>query len=153
VADAWPDATQLTAMAVSRDGTRVAAIVTSGGRSAVWVAGVVRGGESAPERLGAPVQIGAISGNGDGLAWLDDSTVGVLSHDGESSIVIEQLVGGPAGTTVAPAGIASIAGGSALSTVRLRGDDGALYIRRGTNWQESASGILVLATQQGSPQG
>ena len=85
------------------------------------------------------------------LAWLDDTTVGVLSHDGAASFVVEQLIGGPAGDDGGTRGITSIAGGSAISPVRLRGEDGALYVRRGTNWQQSAAGILVLATQQGSP--
>ncbi len=152
VADAWSGATEIAAMAVSRDGTRIAAVVTSGARSAVWVAGIVRGTDNVPERLSVPFPIGAVDGIGMGLAWLDDATVGVLSHDGTASIVVEQPVGGPAGTTAAPTGIASIAGGSAISNVRLRSEDGALYVRRGTNWQESATGILVLATQQGSPQ-
>ncbi len=152
VADAWPGATQISAMAVSRDGTRIAAIGSAGARSSVWVAGIVRDADGVPQRLGAPVLIGAVEGTGLALAWLDDSTVGVLSHDGEASFVVEQLIGGPAATTAAPVGIASIAGGSAISPVQLRDEDGALYARRGTNWQQSASGILVLATQQGSPQ-
>jgi hypothetical protein len=154
VADAWPEATQITAMAVSRDGTRLAALVTSGARSAVWVAGVVRGPDDiVPVRLGAPVPIGALAGAGIGLAWLDDKTVGVLSHEGEESVVLEQLVGGPTATTTGPTPFASIAGGGATAPIRLRSEDGALYVRRGTNGQQSAEGILVLATQQGTPQG
>jgi len=153
IADAWPGATAISAMAVSRDGTRMGAIVTTGARTEAWVAGIVRGPDGVvPERLGAPLALGAVSGTGVGLAWLDDTTVGVLSHEAESSVMIEQLVGGPAAITTAPAGIASVAGGGAVASVRLRGEDGALYVRRGTNWQESASGILVLATQQGAPQ-
>ncbi len=38
-----------------------------------------------------------------------------------------------------------------MSTVRLRAEDGTLYIKRGTSWQPTATGVLVLATQQGSP--
>lgn len=153
VADAWPGATQISAMAVSRDGTRLAAVVTSGGKNSVWVSGIVRGEDGEPQRLGAPLPIGEVSGAGVDIAWIDDATVGVLSHDGTSSVVVEQLVGGPGSATAAPSEIASIAGGSAIANVRLRGEDGALYVRRGSNWQQSASGILVLATQQGSPQG
>ncbi len=153
VADAWPGATQITAMAVSRDGTRLAALVISGARSAVWVAGVVRDSQTGvPVRLGAPVPIGAVAGAGVGLAWLDERTVGVLSHDGEESVILEQLVGGPTATTAGPAAITSIAGGGGTAVVRLRSEDGALFVRRGTNWQQSAEGILVLATQQGTPQ-
>jgi hypothetical protein len=36
--------------------------------------------------------------------------------------------------------------------VRLRTDDGSLFVKRGANWQRTTSGILILATQQGSPQ-
>ncbi len=52
VADAWPGASEIVAMAVSRDGTRVAAILVNGGRSEVWIAGIVRGTEAVPVRLG-----------------------------------------------------------------------------------------------------
>jgi len=151
IADAWSGATQITAMSISRDGTRMAAIVTVGARSEVWVAGVVRA-DGIPQRLGAPVMIGAVAGEGAALAWLDDTTVGVVSHEGEASIVMEQLVGGPASANVAPGEVTSIAGASTVSTVRLRAADGSLYVRRGTTWQQAASGIEVLATQQGMPQ-
>ena len=71
----------------------------------------------------------------------------------KSPVSAPLVVGGPASTASATGGMASIAGASAVSAVRLRGGDGILYVRRGTNWQQSASGILVLATQQGMPQG
>ncbi len=48
--------------------------------------------------------------------------------------------------------MASIAGGTGISSLRLRADDGTLYVKRGTAWQPTATGILVLATQQGAPQ-
>ncbi|GAA1946303.1 GerMN domain-containing protein [Microbacterium deminutum] len=153
VADAWPGATEVSSIAISRDGARMAATVTSGGSTQVWIAGVVRATDGTPKRLGAPVALGEAVGTGVSLAWLDDITLGALSHAGDTSQVSEQLVGGPAGSTAAPAGMASLAGASAVSAVRMRGEDGLLYVRRGTNWQQTASGILVLATQQGMPQG
>jgi hypothetical protein len=155
VAGAWPGATQISAIAVSRDGARIAAVVTTAGRTEVWIAGIVRrsGSDAAPVRLGVPLALGIVPGAGAGLAWLDDTTVGVLAQDGDASQVVEQLVGGPTNITSAPAGMASLAGASAVSAVRLRGGDGLLYVRRGTNWQQAASGIIVLATQQGMPQG
>ena len=152
VADAWSGATSITAMAVSRDGTRVAAIVGAGGRTALWVAGIVRGRDQVPVRLGDPVKLSAVTNAGVGLAWLDDLSVGVLSADAEGSTVIEQVVGGTASTSSAAAGMASIAGGTSLSSARLRADDGTLYVKRGTGWQPTATGVLVLATQQGAPE-
>ena len=152
VADAWSGATSISAMAVSRDGTRMAAVVGAGGRNVLWVAGIVRGPDQVPIRLGDPVQLGAVSGAGRGLAWLDDLSLGVLSGDAEGSTVLEQVVGGTATPSSAAAGMASIAGGTSLSSARLRADDGTLYVKRGTSWQPTATGTLMLATQQGAPE-
>ena len=152
VADGWPGASEIVAMAVSRDGTRVAAILVNGGRSEVWIAGIVRGTEAVPVRLGEAVPLGPLAGSGSGLAWLDDTTVGVLSTESGGPLFTEQLVGGPATAIDAPQGAASVAGATSIATVRLRTDDGSLFVKRGANWQRTTSGILILATQQGSPQ-
>ena len=152
VADAWPGASEIVAMAVSRDGTRLAAILVTGGRSEVWIAGIVRGTEAVPVRLGEAVPLGPLAGSGSGLAWVDDTTVGVLSTESGGPLFTEQLVGGPATAIDAPQGAASVAGATSIATVRLRTDDGSLFVKRGANWQRTTSGILILATQQGSPQ-
>ncbi len=152
VADAWPGATQIAAMAVSRDGARVAALVVAGGRPEVWIAGIVRDDENQPVRIGPPFPLGALTSSGASLAWLDDTTLGVLTGVGENPLFTESLAGGPATATNAPLGATSVAGATSISTVRLRAEDGALYVKRGANWQRTSSGILVLATQQGSPQ-
>lgn len=151
VADAWPGASEIVAMGVSRDGTRLAALLVTGGRSEVWIAGIVRGAEAVPVRLGEAVPLGPLAGPGSGLAWLDDTTVGVLSTEVEGPQFTEQLVGGPATATDAPQGAASVAGATSISSVRLRTDDGSLFVKRGANWQRTTIGILILATQQGSP--
>ncbi|MDT0183293.1 LpqB family beta-propeller domain-containing protein [Microbacterium sp. ARD31] len=151
VADAFPGASRIAALSVSRDGTRMAAVVTTGARSEIWAAGVVRD-EGIPVRLAEPRILGAVTGVPGGLAWLDEAAVGVLTAEDDASTVYEQVVGGPASTTSAPVDVADIAGGATVSNVRLRTEDGTLLVRRGANWQESATGIAVLATQQGAPQ-
>ncbi|WP_019182254.1 LpqB family beta-propeller domain-containing protein [Microbacterium yannicii] len=152
VGEAWPEATAISAMALSRDGTRVAATVTAGGRTALWVAGVIRDADGIPQRLSPPVALAIVGGPALGVTWIDDVTVGVLAIGEDASIVLEQVVGGPTTATNAPAGMVSIAGGSGISSLRLRSADGTLYVKRGTTWQPTATGALVLATQQGSPQ-
>lgn len=152
VADAFAGATAVHAVSVSRDGARIAALVTAGGRTALWVAGVVRDPDQVPIRLGAPVQLSLVDGRSRGLAWLDDLSVGVLSGDAEGSTVLEQVVGGTSSAQSAPADMVEIAGGTTLSSVRLRGEDGTLSVKRGTTWQPTASGVLMLATQQGTPE-
>ena len=151
LAAAWA-ATEIVALAVSRDGTRLAGLVVSGGSARVWVAGVLRDPENQPVGLGVPVALGAAPGSGAGIAWVDDTTVGVLTNAPDGGRVSEQLVGGPATVTDAPQAIVAIAGATSIATVRLLGQDGSLYVKRGANWGRSASGVLLLATQQGSPQ-
>ncbi|MDR7112549.1 hypothetical protein J2X03_002444 [Microbacterium trichothecenolyticum] len=157
VAEAWGEGTAIAGMALSRDGTRLAALVSAGGRSVVSVAGVIRD-DIAPVRLGPSMQLavagGAVIGvTRIGVTWIDDVSVGVLTSGADAdSTVIEQVVGAPTSTSTAPSGMASIAGGSGISSLRLRAEDGTLYVKRGTSWQPTATGIGVLATQQGAPQ-
>ncbi|WP_396668644.1 LpqB family beta-propeller domain-containing protein [Microbacterium sp. R86528] len=150
--EAWPDASTISAMAISRDGTRMAAIVMSGERQMVWVAGVTRSADGQPARLGAPITIGAVAGSGVNITWLDDTTVAALSSSDDTSSVLEQVIGGPSAVTSAAEGMTSIAGGATAATLRLHGADEAVYSKRGTNWEQTATGVIVLATQQGVPQ-
>uniref|UniRef100_UPI001F0CB52D LpqB family beta-propeller domain-containing protein n=1 Tax=Microbacterium sp. CPCC 204701 TaxID=2493084 RepID=UPI001F0CB52D len=135
-----------------RDGTRLAATVTAGGRTMLWVAGVLRDADGLPIALGTPWQLAIVGAPASAVTWIDDTTVGVLAGDETGSTVLEQTVGGPMGSTTAPADTSSIAGGNGLSSLRLRSADGTLYVKRGVTWQPTATGVLVLATQQGAPQ-
>ncbi|MBB2976308.1 hypothetical protein FHX49_001882 [Microbacterium endophyticum] len=150
IATAWPEATEITAMQISRDGTRMAALVSENGRWSVWVAGVVRSSDGVPERLGDALAVTTLDEIGIDVGWLDSSTLGVLSGDSDGVLFTQQPVGGIATTTSAPPGVISLAGANQPGLVRLLGADGELYVRR-TNWVSSASGVSVLATQQGLP--
>ena len=106
VADAWPGARpRSSAMAVSRDGTRVAAILVTGGRSEVWIAGIVRGtdgGAGAARRAVAARSAGRRPARGS-----PGSTTRrweCSSADRARPLFVEQLVGGPATAIDAPAG-------------------------------------------------
>jgi len=152
VADAWTGATQVRAMSVSRDGTRVAAAVSAGGSSEVWVAGVVRDAQGVPVRLGEHERIASLPGQALSLSWLDDSTVGVLASGmGGGVSLFEVVVGGTMTTTDAPTTASSVSGVNSPAAVRLRTDDGLVYVRRGSSWAQTTQGVLVLATQQGRP--
>lgn len=151
---AWVGASAVTALSVSRDGTRLAALVESGGRTMVWVKGILRALDGTPTGLGeVTLEVGTAAGGGIGLAWLDDATLGVLTSGSGQPAMVEQPVGGPGTAVAAPAGVTAIAGANQVSTVRLRDAEGALYVKRGTNWNRTVGGVQVLATQQGSPAG
>jgi hypothetical protein len=148
VAGAWAGASRIEAMQVSQDGTRIAAIAVVAGHPVVAVAGIIRGSDGVPQKLSDAVVVGSLPGDGLDLAWLDDSTVGALAHDGDSVTLVEQQVGGtPVQVDVPPTAV-SLAGSTSIASARLRGDDGALYMRRGSNWQQVGSGVRVLGTVQ-----
>lgn len=150
IAGAWPGASQIRAMRVSRDGTRVAAIVTDAGRDWVEVAGIERT-EGVPVALGVPERLLRLEGDGVDVAWLDDRTLGVLSEATEGTTVTEQVVGGFGSSGAGPTGYAvSLAAGPTASSARLLTADGTLFFRRGTTWQRAADDVLVLASQVGA---
>ncbi len=133
-------------MQISRDGTRVAAIVTVSGTREVWLAGIER--ENGTVELGAPHVLSFSQQGAFDLAWLDDTTVGVLATVDGASRLRELNVGGRGTEAAAPDGARTLAAGS--TSVRVLDDQGRLYSRRGSSWTLVASGIRVLAAQQGT---
>lgn len=150
VADAWPGAVEIVAQRVSRDGTRIAAVVRDGNRYALWVAGILRDRSNAPTGLGGRKVLTTLAGTPTMLTWLDASTLAVLAADDGESTLYTHEIGALGSTYQAPAGATTVAGGL-LSGVRLRAADGELYAQRSANWQHLASDIAVLAVQQGAP--
>jgi hypothetical protein len=147
----WANASHVTAIAVSRDGTRMAALLRVGGVPQVEVFGIVRDANGTPTGLGDSVMVAKLPGAGIDLTWLDDATVGVLARSGTGIVEISQIVGGPGESMSAPDGVTTISG-TIGTTVRLRGSDGTLYSQRGSNWEQAGAGVEVLATAQGMPQ-
>ncbi|OYC97443.1 LpqB family beta-propeller domain-containing protein [Microbacterium sp. Yaish 1] len=151
IANAWPGASQISSIEVSRDGTRIAALVRDGSRPALWIAGILRDDDGAPVGLGDRETVAQLPGTGIDASWVDGSTIAVLAEDGDSDVVISQSVGGFGEEIVAPAGPVAIAATNQLRAVRLLDGEGVLYAQKGQAWPTVAGGIRVLATQQGSP--
>ncbi|MBF0815178.1 hypothetical protein E4U02_01980 [Microbacterium paludicola] len=149
----WPDATRVRGMAMSRDGSRVAALLTTGGQHLAVVASVRRDRNGTPTGLGEAMRLSVLPEPGVSIAWIEDARVGIVTTAGNITRVFEQQVGGPGESSEAPAGITAIEFGTQDSSVRLLGKDGLMYTRRGTSWQQTGAEVSVLATQMGTPQG
>ncbi len=150
ITGAWPTATRVSAMRVSRDGTRIAALVRDGTQTAVWIAGIVRD-DDAPRQLSDPQTLGVLSGEGIDLTWLDGSTLALLVESEGQRYVVEQPIGGPSSPTRAPEAVDAIAGGNASGEVRVLDVDGRLYGQRGVTWSPMVADVTVLAVQRGIP--
>lgn len=148
VANAWPQASAISAIRVAGDGSRVAAVVTVGKQLWVVVAGVVRDFAGVPVELGEARPLIQLTEPAIGLVWLSPNRLGVLV-DPTSPQLITQMVGGPGTAEAAPSDAVSVAGSQTTTGVRILGAKGQLFARAGTAWREVASGVSVLATRVG----
>lgn len=151
IAGAWPGASQITAQRVSRDGTRLVAVVREGDAYALWAAGIQRDRTGAPTGLGERRVLGQLAGPARALAWLGASTVAVVTTADGEGVLTKQVVGGFGEVDRARPRIVAVAGSTQTGDIQLLDDSGELYGQRGSNWQSLASSISVLAVQQGSP--
>lgn len=153
----FTEATSVRAWAMSRDGARVAALITEGDEEYAVVAGVRRDRTGRPLGLGALMRTTELSQTGVDIAWIEDTRLGIVVNGSEAdeskTFVIDQQVGGPATRLDAPPKATAIEFGTQDSTARLLSSDGQLFVRRQTSWQQSGDEVSVLATQMGTPRG
>ncbi|WP_159501072.1 LpqB family beta-propeller domain-containing protein [Microbacterium sp. 18062] len=152
ITGAWTGASRIHSMQISRDGTRMAAIVSFGSRPELVVAGVIRDADGVPSALGEPITLAGLGGDGTDVGWLDNATIGALDARADASTYIEQPIGGFTSSLEAPAGAVDLAGVNNPGAVRLRSAAGELFVRRQTNWVQTGAGVEVLAVQQGGQQ-
>jgi hypothetical protein len=146
----WPDASSIAALQVSRDGTRVIALLNASGQSRLVVSAVTRA-DGVPAGLGEVVQLAAAAGTPMDATWIDQSTVAYLTvqASGESRIVAQEI-GGTSTPLESSTGIESITGSNLLRDLRALSADGSLLVQRGVGWQERIGGVDLVATQQGT---
>jgi hypothetical protein len=148
VANAWPTASSVSAMRVSSDGARVAAVLTVGKQIWVVVAAVVRDSSGVPTALGDVKPLVQLSGQAAALGWVGSDRLAVLV-DPSNPRLITQVVGGPGSAEAAPSSAVSAAGARTSAGVRILGADGKLFAHAGSAWREIASGVSLLATRAG----
>lgn len=147
VAVPW-SGTAIAAIEVSRDSTRIVALLADGASTHFVAASIQRNGDGHPQTLGAvPLRLDDVSGTPRDVAWLDSNTVASLTAlpDGTTRIVTQEL-GGFASQRDGPAGGVLIDGGN--SDLRALTSNGDLEVRSGVGWQGRASGIRFIAAQQ-----
>ncbi|REJ06537.1 hypothetical protein DY023_05355 [Microbacterium bovistercoris] len=148
IARAWSGASEISALRVAADGVRVAALVTVGGQRRSVVAAVIRDDKGTPISLGEMHEIGRFTGTPQGLAWIGSDAIGVLTSSDDDRI-LTQPVGGPLAASAAPAEPRSLAGARSAAGVRILSSGGVVFAQRGSTWQASLSGVLVLGTRSG----
>ncbi|PCE14920.1 hypothetical protein AUC47_01900 [Microbacterium sp. SZ1] len=148
IADAWPGASEVSAIRVSADGARIAAVIAVGGERWVVVSAIIRDENGVPTALGPTEEITQLQGTASGLVWLGPDRLALLA-DTDDRIVLTQIVGGTGTVESAPVGATTIAGSRSASGVRIWSSDGAVFARSGSAWSQATTGAQLLATRAG----
>ena len=143
----WSGST-IAAIEVSRDSTRIAALLSDGGRTHFVVASIERAGDGKPVGLGPTVlDLADVPGTALDVAWLDSRTVASITGiDGGATRIVTQELGGFARDRDGPAGGVLIDGGN--NDLRVLTAAGDLDVASGVGWQVRAGGIRFIASQQ-----
>ena len=147
----WASADSILSLSISRDGTRVLALLETNGSYQLVVSALVRGEKSLPIQLGAPVSLSLAAGTPVASAWVDSTTVVSVSADGASSNVRTQVIGGQSEdlakvTTGTPI---SIVGANTVAGIRILTAEGNVLTQRSSaQWLSAVTGVKTLAVQQ-----
>lgn len=147
-----PAGSSVVSIALSRDGARLLVGMNTPAGPQLVVAAVQRDAEIAPVALGSALALpSTASGVLVDAAWVDATTVAVLTDDGARATVRSvQIGGGVTALGAAPVGSTTLVGGNGgPEGLRVRGPDGEVFRPSGTGgWQGDGVLVQVLGDQQ-----
>lgn len=139
----------IAALEVSRDGTRVIAMLAEGARTRFVAAAIERDEAGLPVALGAvALELAHVDGTPLDVTWLDDHSVASLTATSQGTQVITQTIGGLDTPRAGPEDGVQILGGNSMRDLRVRTAAGDLDTQSGLGWQVQAQGIQFVAVQQ-----
>ncbi|MET4160173.1 GerMN domain-containing protein [Agromyces sp. PvR057] len=139
----------ISAIEVSRDGTRMLALLGDGTRTYFVVAAIERNVDGTPIELGnAVLRLAEVDGVPLDVAWIDGRSVASLTLvGGDSTRIVTQDLGGFATTRDGPVDGRQLDAGNSFRDVRVLTGSGSLVVQSGVGWQERANGIRFVAAQ------
>ncbi|WP_298122708.1 GerMN domain-containing protein [uncultured Aurantimicrobium sp.] len=148
----WTGADNILSLSLSRDGSRVLALLQFGDTYQLVVSALVRGEKSVPSQLGVPVTLSLAAGVPITAAWVDSTTVVSVSAvaNGGSSVRTQVIGGQGLDLPVVTAGTPlSVAGANTVAGIRILTSDGQVLTQRSSaQWQSTVTGVATLAVQQ-----
>ncbi len=131
------------AIAVSRDGTRLAVLSRANGGQVLEVMAIVRDANGRPISLGVPLALYPSATAASGLAWVDSVSVAVLAEEsGEVALV---TVGGWTEVSVPVPGATGLSARNGARTLLVVDVEGTLAAGSGSSWTPLASGVRDVA--------
>jgi hypothetical protein len=141
----------LVSFELARDNTRLLLLIQSPSGVRVLVTSVARDSDCRPESFSDFVELGVVSGDAIDAAWVDDTSVAVVTEDPLTQLaeVTVFAIGGRSSSLGQPARPVTLVGGvGGVSGLRILSEDGIVYQPRGQGWQATSDRASVLATQR-----
>lgn len=146
-----PGGAQIAALEVSREGARVAILLSTSTGPRLAVAAIVRDEKLVPTGIGPLIVDYAITdGSAQDVTWVDESSVATLVSTADLSKVELVVIGGRRSSlgTISPAAVQLVGGNDGVNGLRALGTDRAIWTYRGSSWQSSQVMVDFLANQR-----
>lgn len=146
LASPWSGVDEIKALRVSRDGTRLAALVNRNNAWSVRVAGVIRDENGKPVTLTPDSTVAWVSGDAIDLDWMNTSQVALAAQPASGNVRISEVGIGlfetEGGTSP---DIASVSGANTRAELRAISTDGVIRAPQGVTWKQVVKNITLLA--------
>jgi hypothetical protein len=146
-----PADSEIVSLEVARDGTRIAALMSTNAGTRLVVASIIRdqNQDFLPISLGSEPRVDLIVDSGTAIdaTWMDELTVATLSTVSGTVEVTALQVGGRSTDLGNPGPAVAIVGGNSEASLRVLSADGVVSVRRGSGWQ-GGTAVSLIATQR-----
>lgn len=142
----WPIASTLRALRISRDGTRLAALLETNGQAVIAIAGVIRDENGFPVRLTESTVINWPDGQARDLDWMNASQLALATQPATGNVRITGIGAGQFETESGSSpGIVSISGANTRAELHAISQDGVIRTPQGVTWRQVVRNITLLA--------
>ena len=134
----WLDGRTVTALAVSREGARIAVASTDGTSARVDVAGILRDRTGQPTDVTEPSRIGSELADAIDLTWVEDVLVAALGRtdaDTAQPVVHLMQLGGPTRQLPLVDRAASVTASRGARSLLVGTTNGEIWVRNGAGWR------------------
>ncbi len=146
-----PGGSQIVASEISREGARVAMLLTTSTGPRLVIAAIVRDEKFLPTGIGPLIIDNAISeGTAQDVTWVDESSVATLVGGDSQSRVELVVLGGKRSSlgTLEPLATQIVGGNDGVNGLRALGTDQMIWTYRANSWQSSGVAVDFLASQR-----
>jgi WD40 repeat protein len=149
VAASLPGDSQVRSIEVSRDGARIAILLSTVTGPRLIVAAILRDPDQVPVSLKAPIiDFPLAAGAAIDATWVDQLTVATLVTTGSESTVQSFTIGGQRTPLGSLPSAQAIVGGNGQNGLRVLADDSTIWAYQGSSWQSTGVKVDFIATQR-----